>query len=182
MAKQRHLAVPADRAIKALLFAGAVAVTFLPPLARQTLAGEWIADARGCRVWNPNPSAQEAVSWSGSCKDGFAEGEGVVEWSRNGLPYERNEGAWRRGRQGGHALQVWTTGRYEGEVRDGIPHGHGILVIGEARYEGEFSDGKPNGEGVLRNANGIFDGTWKSGCFRRGREVASIGVDIASCH
>jgi hypothetical protein len=145
-------------------------------------AGDWISDNRmRCRVWNPNPTAQESASWSGSCEDGFAQGEGVVQWFRNGLPLERNEGSWMRGRQVGHGVQVWTTGRYEGDVRDGMPHGHGVLVLGDARYEGEFSDGKPNGAGILRNPKGVFEGIWKSGCFRSGNRIASIGVEVSSC-
>ena len=151
-------------------------------LAAPAAAGGWISDSTtGCRVWNPNPTAQESVSWSGSCKDGFAQGEGVVQWFRNGLPLERNEGSWARGRQVGHGVQVWTTGRNEGDVRDGMPHGHGVLVLGDARYEVEFSDGKPNGAGVLPNAKGVFEGVWKSGCFRSGNRIASIGVDVSSC-
>jgi hypothetical protein len=164
------------------LFGIAMAATCFPPLTHPSFAGDWISESRtGCRVWNPNPTAKESVSWSGSCKDGFAEGAGEVQWFRNGLPYERDEGEWRRGRQVGHGLQVWPTGRYEGDVRDGVPHGRGVLSFGEARYEGEFSDGKPNGAGTLRSAKGVLQGTWKRGCFRDGKHKASIGVDLSSC-
>jgi hypothetical protein len=62
------------------------------------LAGDWIADRKtGCRVWNSNPTAQESLSWSGRCKDGLAEGAGVVQWFRDGLPFERDEGQWQGG-------------------------------------------------------------------------------------
>ena len=164
------------------LFAIATAMACLPPLTQPSFAGDWISDSKtACRLWNPNPSARESVSWSGSCKDGFAEGAGNLQWFRNGLPYEQDEGEWRQGRQIGHGLQVWPTGRYEGDVRNGIPHGRGVLNIGEAHYEGEFSEGKPDGTGILRSAKGVFQGTWKRGCFRDGKQKASIGVDLSSC-
>jgi len=155
-----------------------VCLAVAPP----ALAGDWIADGKsGCRVWNPNPTAQESATWSGSCKDGLAEGTGVVQWFRGGLPFERDEGQWQAGRQVGVGLQIWPTGRYEGEVRDGMPHGHGRLFVGDARYEGEFTAGKPNGAGTLRNARGVFEGIWKGGCFRDGTRRASLGVDLAEC-
>jgi len=155
-----------------------VCLAVAPP----ALAGDWIADGKsGCRVWNPNPTAQESATWSGSCKDGLAEGTGVVQWFRGGLPFERDEGRWQAGRQVGVGLQIWPTGRYEGEVRDGMPHGHGRLIVGDARYEGEFTAGKPNGAGTLRNAKGVFEGIWKGGCFRDGTRRASLGVDLAQC-
>jgi hypothetical protein len=145
-------------------------------------AGDWIADSNsGCRIWNPNPSGKESISWSGACRDGVADGEGVLQWFKDGLPFERNEGQWQVGRQIGHGVQVWPSGRYEGELRDGMPQGHGVLIMGEARYEGEFSDGKPHGVGVLQNPKGVFQGIWKFGCFRSGNQTASIGVDVSSC-
>ena len=81
----------------------------------------------------------------------------------------------------GHGLQIWPTGRYEGEVRDGMPDGHGRLILGDTSYEGEFTAGKPNGAGALRNAKGVFEGIWRSSCFRDGRRRASLGVDLSSC-
>jgi hypothetical protein len=158
-----------------------VVLCFLP-WAQAARAGDWIADrATGCRIWNPNPATGESASWSGACRNGYAEGAGVVQWFRSGQPYERDEGSWNAGRQGGQAVQVWATGRYDGEVRDGLPHGRGLLRVGESRYRGEFSGGKPNGTGVLENARGIFQGVWDNGCLRKGGQVAAIGIEVSSC-
>jgi hypothetical protein len=44
----------------------------------------WIADANGCRVWDPNPKPNETVTWTGPCVDGFAEGQGIVQWFQDG--------------------------------------------------------------------------------------------------
>jgi hypothetical protein len=150
------------------------------PSVQPAFGGDWIGDGKtGCRVWNPHPAAKESLAWSGACKDGFAEGRGVLHWFREGLPSEQDEGEWQRGRQVGRGLQVWPTGRYEGDVQDGLPHGRGILTFGESRYEGTFRAGVPHGTGVLTNPKGVFAGTWKAGCL--GQQRASIGVDLSAC-
>ena len=77
----------------AALAAGSIAAA---PSAR---AGEWIADKSGCRVWNPNPQLDELVTWSGSCSNGRAEGNGILRWLKGNIPIETDEGEWRDGRQ-----------------------------------------------------------------------------------
>ncbi len=146
------------------------------------MAGGWIADVKtGCKVWNPHPSAGETVRWTGPCKNGFAEGKGVLDWLRGSSSYERDEGEWRAGRQMGEGTQSWPGGQYKGQLSDAMPHGRGTLVFGEARYEGAFLNGKPNGKGVLTNASGTFGGTWQDGCFNDGKRRAAIGVPVQSC-
>jgi hypothetical protein len=160
----------------------ALASAFLLCAPAVAQAGDWIADAKtGCKVWNPQPSASEAVRWSGPCKDGFADGKGVLDWLRGGSQYERDEGLWRAGRQTGEGTQTWPGGQYKGQFSESLPHGRGVLASGEARYDGAFLNGKPNGKGALTNASGTFDGTWSDGCFNDGKRRASFGVGVQSC-
>jgi hypothetical protein len=145
-------------------------------------AGDWIADAKsGCKVWNPRPSPGEAISWLGACKDGFAEGKGVLDWLRGGKPYEHDQGEWRAGRQTGQGTQSWPGGSYDGQLTEGLPHGNGLLVSGEAQYNGAFLNGVPDGPGILINASGTYSGTWRGGCFNDGKRRAAFGVGLASC-
>jgi hypothetical protein len=145
-------------------------------------AGDWIADAKtGCKVWNPQPSTGEAVRWNGPCKDGFADGKGVLDWLRGGSQYERDEGLWRAGRQTGEGTQTWPGGQYKGHFSESLPHGKGVLISGDARYDGAFLNGKPNGKGALTNASGTFDGTWSDGCFNDGKRRATLGASVQSC-
>src|ERR1017187_9422766 len=44
----------------------------------------WIADKSGCKVANPFPQPGESITWSGQCKNGVADGEGLLEWYING--------------------------------------------------------------------------------------------------
>jgi MORN repeat len=145
-------------------------------------AGDWIADTKsGCKIWNPRPSPGETVGWAGACKDGFAEGKGVLDWIKGGKPYERDEGEWHGGRQRGQGTQSWPGGRYSGQLADGLPHGNGLLVTGEAQYSGSFLNGVPNGEGTLINPSGTYSGNWQTGCFNDGKRRTAFGVSLASC-
>lgn len=145
-------------------------------------AGAWIADPKtGCQVWNPRPSPGESIGWAGQCKDGFAEGEGVLDWFRGGKPYERDEGRWIAGRQRGVGAQTWPGGSYKGELFDGLPHGQGVLIADGVRYDGAWANGTPSGVGTLTNENGTFSGTWRDGCFNDGKRRASLGVALQSC-
>jgi hypothetical protein len=166
--------------VRHLTVIGTFAVSFL--LAFAGHAGDWIADAKtGCKVWNPQPAPGETAKWTGPCKDGFAEGKGVLEWFKAGNTYERDEGEWHAGHQMGDGAQTWPGGQYKGQFADGLPHGRGVLIVGGGRYDGAFLNGKPNGKGVLTNASGTFDGTWAEGCFTDGKRRAAIGVSLPSC-
>ena len=176
-APQRHSRRLRARAFKAALVSAVILCS--PAIAR---AGDWIADAKtGCKVWNPQPSAGEAARWNGPCKDGFADGKGVLDWLRGGSQYERDEGLWRAGRQTGEGTQTWPGGNYKGQFSESLPHGRGVLQSGEARYDGAFLNGKPNGNGALTNASGTFNGTWSDGCFNDGKRRAAFGTGVQSC-
>ena len=144
-------------------------------------AGAWFADAKsGCQVWDPNPQLEEAVTWSGACANGRAEGAGTVQWLKGNVAIETDAGAWRDGRQAGKGVQTWPTGRYEGELTDGEPNGRGVLTLQKLRYEGEFRDGKPNGSGSLTDGSETVRGTWKDGCLQ-GERKASVGIPLSAC-
>ncbi len=145
-------------------------------------AGEWIADAKtSCQVWDPNPQLDEAVTWSGACSNGYADGSGKVQWLKDNKLIETDEGEWRGGRQAGKGMQDWPIGHYEGELADGLPNGEGVLTFQKFRYEGEFRDGKPNGIGSLIEGSETVPGTWRDGCLL-GQRKASIGVPLSACH
>ena len=77
----------------------------------------WIADKNGCKVANPFPQPEETITWSGKCKNGFAEGEGVLEWFVKGNSADR----------------------YEGMLKQGWAEGKGTLTRAEgSRYNGQW--------------------------------------------
>jgi hypothetical protein len=79
---------------------------------------DWItATNQPCKIWNPAPVPNEAVTWSGECKDGYASGRGVLRWTVDG--------------------KVDAT--YEGQYANGKRHGHGVLKTADGRsVEGEW--------------------------------------------
>src|SRR5262245_8366526 len=52
----------------------------------------WIADQRGCKVANTFPRPGETITWSGPCKNGYADGDGVMQWFLDGKEDDRYEG------------------------------------------------------------------------------------------
>lgn len=71
----------------------------------------------GCKVANPFPKPNEAVSWSGACVEGMASGTGTVVWTVNGLTTFRQ-------------TYTETNG---GAMKDGVEHC--ILDMGRVRMD-----------------------------------------------
>ena len=91
----------------------------------------WIADAKtGCKVWNPAPEPNEAVRWTGPCKEGYAEGSGTLLWTENGKPGDKFIGAYRHGKRNGHGVLTDADGnRVEGDWLDDMPVVMGVNEI-----------------------------------------------------
>ena len=77
----------------------------------------WITTAnKPCKVWNPEPVPNETVTWSGPCKDGFASGKGILQWTENGKPDVEFDGEYANGRRNGPGLMITPDGqRTEGD-------------------------------------------------------------------
>jgi hypothetical protein len=119
----------------------------------------WTADANGCKVWNTHPQAGETVTWSGACKDGFADGPGILQWQ----PGSRTEAPFVKGKPSGKGSSVSASGgRFEGTFVDGEPSGKGVYTWANGdRYEGDFVDGKLTGKGIHISAAGArYEGEW----------------------
>ena len=154
----------------------------------QTRQPGWIADARtGCRVWDASPQPNEAVSWSGGCRNGLAHGPGVLQWFQNGKPVaqakswwrdgkmnghgvvtlangEHFKGLWKNDQRTGHGVYIYTNGdRYDGQYRNDQKSGHGVYIYANGgRYDGEWWDGRKNGRGTEIRADGSrYDGNWR---------------------
>jgi hypothetical protein len=128
--------------------------------------GAWIADARGCKVFNPTPKPKEAVKWSGPCVNGMAEGKGVLEFSVDGKPGARYEGTLKRGKLDGRGVLRDQDGSvYDGDWADGKQDGFGKYQSKDGTaYEGGWTAGQPDGPGTYRSATGeVVRGLWKAG-------------------
>jgi hypothetical protein len=129
----------------------------------------WIADKRGCKVANTFPRAGETITWSGSCKDGFADGHGIVQWFLDGKEDDRYEGDLKMGWAEGHGvLSKSDGGKYSGEWKHSIQEGNGRYEAPDGSfYDGEWKNGKPHGQGQYRRPDGkVFIGEWVDGVYQ----------------
>jgi hypothetical protein len=126
----------------------------------------WIADAKGCKIANPNPKPNETVKWSGGCKNGYAEGKGVLEYAVDGKPGARYEGQLKRGRFDGRGVLRTPDGAvYDGDWLDGAQEGYGEYTAPDkTTFKGGWTAGKPDGPGVLATPDGkVVKGIWANG-------------------
>lgn len=152
----------------------------------QPAAGQ--ADCLVDRAGQPDDAT---VVWSGACQDGFAQGSGYLQWSRNGRDSGRYEGRLVRGQMdGAGAWQAEDGAVYQGGFQQGVWQGRGIhvdkdgnklramyvagqpsgdveqlMALGD-RYQGAFAGGKRNGQGSIDYARGgSYAGGWKDDLF-----------------
>ena len=146
----------------------------------------WSIDANsGCKLWNLAPQPNETVTWTGACRNGVGQGQGVLQWFEGGRLGDRYEGQLVDGKQTGHGVITSIDGRsYDGQFRDGAMSGHGIFSFPNGdRYDGEWRNGRPNGVGRFITAiNGTLEGVWAEGCLKDGKHVAAVAVPLSSCH
>ena len=128
----------------------------------------------GCWIWNDDPQADEAVTWSGGCDaSGRASGRGTVEWHVDGKLFLTITGEFRKGDISGVAIVIDEDGnRYDGVFRHGQYNGRGVLTFTDgSRYKGEFRNGDLQGSGVLTTTDGIrYEGEFHNSEFH-GRGV-----------
>jgi hypothetical protein len=152
----------------------------------------------GCVVVNPNPRRNERISWSGGCRDGYADGAGVLQWYRDDALVQRYEGPLVAGKPEGRGTMSYSGGlaRYDGEFHLGKRQGQGVLTYpngmrlaatfdngepsGEVQvsgggfdYVGGWLEGKPHGQGRAVYPDGRYEGQFNKGV-REGRGAASF--------
>lgn len=139
--------------------------------------GDWIADAKtGCKAWNPVPAPDESIKWSGTCKDGKADGIGSLEWYKNSELQSTITGTMQDGRCTQNCSVKTKEGdSYVGEMNDNLPHGKGVVTRADgSRYEGEIKDGERSGKGTLKFSSGeVYTGEWRHGKMNGKGELVS---------
>ena len=123
--------------------------------------GDWLLDTEvGCRMADWHPEPDDRATWSGSCRDGNKEGQGVAQWYEHGQAIDHFEGTYRKGMREGFGRYVWTS---------------------EVRYEGLYANDVPHGVGTAMLLGETYSGIWKDGCLTKGGRVVAIGVERTSC-
>ena len=125
----------------------------------------WVTDRdSGCTLFDASLRPGDQVSWSGSCDNGRAEGQGTASFSNNGAEFESFTGSFHDGVAADGDVKVsWGQGwSYDGAMVAGHFEGHGVLVNDKKdRFEGDWKDGKLNGDGSVVHADGSrYEGDW----------------------
>jgi hypothetical protein len=115
---------------------------------------------QSCKVLDPDLA--QGV-FSGSCKDGLADGYGEVSGAGS------YRGDFLAGKKHGKGIKMMPNGdRYAGEFSDDFRHGKGVYVWGEKTpwagdsYEGEYLRDLRHGWGVFQWGSGDrYEGQWQ---------------------
>ncbi|MCT4646855.1 MAG: hypothetical protein N4A74_17835 [Carboxylicivirga sp.] len=143
----------------------------------------WLTDKDGCKVFNPFPRKNEAIEWTGECKDSIANGYGQLFWILNGKKTNNvYTGFMENGRPEGK-------GKYEIDSKFVMETFEGVFQNGELsfgtiftyskhdtiKYVGEIVNWKANGQGIMSFSNGDwFKGNFKDDYFVDGVYTFSI--------
>jgi hypothetical protein len=104
----------------------------------------WLMDeSSGCWAYDSNAGATNAITWSGDCRNGRAEGDGTLTFFERGHELERLTGTFADGMlQDGHVEIAWSDGSsYTGEEVRGQFNGRGLLIASDGtRYDGQWRD------------------------------------------
>ncbi|MFG6432666.1 MORN repeat-containing protein [Roseateles sp. LYH14W] len=132
--------------MKPTLLKALCALSTLTPLASPADV-QWLADAQGCKLENPRPLPLQSVTWSGACRDGFAEGTGRKQTRVDGVTISTYDGEMKTGRLAGQGVLTMPYGqRYDGSFVDGRYEGAGLLTFPRGTvYRGEFVAGRAEG-------------------------------------
>lgn len=116
----------------------------------------WIQDSiSGCKVLNPFPTDGEIIKYTGSCKSGFADGKGKVEWFKDGELSGVSVATWSKGLESGHAIHTWANGSFEGNYVNGMRQGPAKVLLNDgSKFVGEYRDGKRYGHGLIVRTDG----------------------------
>lgn len=151
----------------------------------QELEPKWIkTNQKECIFWNSQISdAFHELTWNGGCKDGFADGQGILSFngkSKGAGVYSIwvYSGGVTNGKLEGYGELVYNDDRfYKGNFREGLRSGHGSWRLDEQGYDGEFVNDKFHGKGKLTKWDGeMYEGDFIDGAYHgQGKVVTSDG-------
>ena len=138
--------------------------------------GLWmeISNQPGCYLWNPVPVDDETVHWSGECSQGFAQGDGQIDWYQHGALDAISETRFRDGRRNGPTVFRSADGTLEAEgpYVNGQRHGTWTHFYDDgSRGVGPFVNDQLHGIWTYYDQSGDRLGTQR---FENGRRVSGF--------
>ena len=134
--------------------------------AQKTADTVWIMDSNGCKVRNAHPVRSETITWTGGCLNGYANGDGILTWLKNGKRNQEYKGILKRGIPNGAGVYDFLEGSvFEGNYIDGELHGQGQVTYSDKNqkpyytYKGNFVHEKREGMGTEIRFDEVGDTT-----------------------
>ena len=120
--------------------------------------GQFIQDKKtGCQVWSDNYSPNDSVTWKGTCKDNFADGNGILTWFQDKKVFATYVGNLKKGNPNGKGKYVIENyGILQGIFAEGLLNGQGTAEyfnFGQKQI-GSFKNGVLNGKGEINYTDG----------------------------
>lgn len=115
-----------------------------------------------------DPEKGVTAKWSGPCVDGYAHGEGHLQWYSGATPGTSYEGTMRRGLfHGAGYLKRSDNSQLEAQFVDGKVEGFGVSVNANGdRYDGNFKASKRDGKGKMTyGLGGAYEGQFRNGVY-----------------
>lgn len=121
-----------------------------------TLESKWVSCGNNTLLLDPYYSSGVSFQWTGSSKNGKADGYGVATKYNNGKFESKYEGTYKNGIREGKGKFTHVDGSVKtGTFIDGQLFGRGTMTTEDGHsYEGEFVNYRMHGNGVFRYANG----------------------------
>lgn len=114
--------------------------------------GGWIFDQeQQCQFYTHRNAENRHFTWTGSCKNGYIEGSGMLQMYEHNRVIYRYEGQVLAGKPHGFGKIFFfdDSDEYIGHFKDGLPHGQGVDINDDGdRYEGELQNGRREGWGT----------------------------------
>jgi len=168
-------------------------VLILSASAFAAIGGKWSLETHhGCKVWDDPPYDEHYTSeyklwWSGTCSEGYASGDGYLQWgvpdkrypSNPPLIFAQYDGTIVKGKlQGKGKLSLSNSYTYTGDFVDGQAEGQGAESWSAGDYfEGRYANGYRNGWGTYHFTNGdSIAGEWKDDKLQDGFQTYDWGA------
>lgn len=140
---------------------------FIVSLSSSAMAsGGWVKDRNsGCKVWFSHPRSSMTITWSGACRDGKANGKGILQIQNDRKDYGRFKGDLLDGKLHGFGKYVSERGyTYEGQFKNSKKDGQGKFIWADGKiYDGLYQDDKRSGQGTMLYSNGeSWTGEWRN--------------------
>lgn len=114
-----------------------------------------------CKITNPYPEEGEYVMWSGTCKDGYADGQGTMTWYINDEKNLMYIGNLTQGEMNGkgemtyYPSDEYEAGHYQGDYKDDMQDGKGVYTWDNGSFfEGEWQEDERSGLGRFTLVSG----------------------------